>query len=185
MLLKGLQDVTIAPDPHEAATMALLRLIHAADMPDPSALAAMLAGGGASTVPAPASKAESSEPKASLIQDFAALVDAVEKQGKQWLGVQLRDHVGLVSFAPGEVVLKPLKPLGPDFPRELAAAAKEATGSTWQVRLTDEGGAPSLQQQEAMAEERMRAEVLDEPSVRALLEEFPEATLESIDRKEA
>ena len=40
LLLKGLEDVRIAPDPHEAATMALLRLIHAADMPDPSALAA-------------------------------------------------------------------------------------------------------------------------------------------------
>ena len=38
MLLKGLQDVEIAPDPREAAEMALLRLIHAADMPDPAAL---------------------------------------------------------------------------------------------------------------------------------------------------
>jgi hypothetical protein len=36
-----------------------------------------------------------------------------------------------------------------------------------------------------MAEERMRAEVLDEPNVRALLDEFPEASLETIDRKEA
>ncbi len=105
------------------------------------------------------------------------------------LGLQLRDHVGLVSYAPGELVLKPLKPLGPDFPRELAAAAKQATGQTWQVRLTDEGGLPSLQQQEAMAEERMRAAVLEEPNVKALLEEFPDATLETIDattdRKEA
>ncbi len=33
MLLKGLQDVQAAPDPQEAATMALLRLIHAADCP--------------------------------------------------------------------------------------------------------------------------------------------------------
>ena len=184
LLLKGLQDVTIAPDPHEAATMALLRLIHSADMPDPSALAAMLAAGG-STVAPQAPKAQASGPKASLIPDFPAFVEAVEKQGKQWLGVQLRDHVGLVSFEPGELVLKPLKPLGPDFPRELALAAKEATGAAWQVRLTDEGGTPSLQQQEVMAEERMRAEVLEEPNVRALLDEFPEATLESIDRKEA
>ena len=184
LLLKGLQDVTIAPDPHEAATMALLRLIHSADMPDPSALAAMLAAGG-STVAPQAPKAQASGPKASLIPDFPSFVEAVEKQGKQWLGVQLRDHVGLVSFEPGELVLKPLKPLGPDFPRELALAAKEATGAAWQVRLTDEGGTPSLQQQEVMAEERMRAEVLEEPNVRALLDEFPEATLESIDRKEA
>jgi len=186
LLLKGLEDVRIAPDPHEAATMALLRLIHAAEMPDPSTLAAMLAGGGAvAVVPSASSAAPPAEPKASLPLDFPALVAAVESQGKQLLGVQLRDHVGLVSFEPGEMVLKPLKPLGADFSRELAAAAKQATGQSWQVRLTDEGGSPSLQQQEAMAEERVRAAVLEEPNVRALLEEFPDATLESIDRKEA
>src|SRR6185312_4908720 len=38
MLLKGLQDVAVAPDPREAAEMALLRLIHAADMPDPATM---------------------------------------------------------------------------------------------------------------------------------------------------
>jgi len=186
LLLKGLEDVRIAPDPHEAATMALLRLIHAADMPDPSALAALLAGAAVPvTAPSTAAAMPPPEPKSSLPTDFASLVDAVEKQGRQLLGLQLRDHVGLVSFAPGELVLKPLKPLGPDFPRELAAAAKEATGQGWQVRLTDEGGTPSLQQQEQMAEERMRAAVLEEPNIKALLDEFPDTTLETIDRKEA
>ena len=186
LLLKGLEDVRIAPDPQEAATMALLRLIHAADMPDPSALAAMLASGAALTSASPAPPAPSSrEPKSILPTDFPSLVDAVERQGKQLLGVQLRDHVGLVSFAPGELILKPLKPLGAEFARELAAAAKLATGQSWEVRLTDEGGSPSLQQQEAMAEERMRAQVLEEPNIKALLEEFPDATLETIDRKEA
>jgi DNA polymerase-3 subunit gamma/tau len=188
LLLKGLEDVRIAPDPQEAATMALLRLIHAAEMPDPSQLAAMLAGG-ASPAAAPASPPPSSTASpgatARIPADFPGLVDAVERQGKQLLGVQLRDHVGLVSFAPGELVLKPLKPLGAEFARELAAAAKQATGQTWEVRLTDEGGAPSLQQQEVMAEERMRAAVLEEPNIKALLDEFPDAILETIDRKEA
>ncbi|MDP9422477.1 MAG: hypothetical protein M3Q19_06525 [Pseudomonadota bacterium] len=166
--------------------MALLRLIHAAEMPDPSALAAILAGGAAPTA-APTAPTSTASPgaEARLPADFPALVDAVEKQGKQLLGLQLRDHVGLVSFVPGEIVLKPLKPVGAEFARELAAAAKQATGRSWQVRLTDEGGEPSLQQQEAMAEERMRAAVLEEPNIKALLEEFPDATLETIDRREA
>ncbi|MCL6697517.1 DNA polymerase III subunit gamma/tau [Sphingomonas sp. NSE70-1] len=188
LLLKGLEDVRIAPDPQEAATMALLRLIHAAEMPDPSQLAAMLAGGAAPTVtPSSAPPAPTASPSATALipSDFPALVDAVERQGKQLLGVQLRDHVGLVSFAPGEIILKPLKPLGAEFARELAAAAKQVTGQSWEVRLTDEGGSPSLQQQEVMAEERMRAAVLEEPNVKALLDEFPDATLETIDRKEA
>ena len=168
--------------------MALLRLIHAAEMPDPSALAAMLAGAAVpapATVPAAPRSTAPPEAKASRPTDFPSLVDAVESQGKQLLGIQLRDHVGLVSFEPGELVLKPLKPLGAEFARELAAAARQATGQNWDVRLTDEGGAPSLQQQEVMAEERMRAAVLEEPNIKALLDEFPDASLETIDRKEA
>ena len=97
----------------------------------------------------------------------------------------MHDNVGLVSFAPGELMLKPLKPLGADFTRDLAAAAKDATGQAWQIRLTDEPGAPSLQQQEAMAEERARAAILEEPSVRALLDAFPDATLDTTTQKEA
>ena len=185
LLLKGLTDVTIAPDPHEAATMVLLRLVHAADMPDPASLAALIGGVGGSASPATVPAAASGAPKAAAPHDFPTLVAAVEAQGRQLLGVQLRDHVGLVNFAAGELVLKPLKPVGADFARDLAAAAKEATGIAWQVRLTDEGGLPSLHQQEAMAEEQMRAAVLEEPIIAALLAEFPGATLESIDRKEA
>jgi DNA polymerase-3 subunit gamma/tau len=192
LLLKGLEDVRIAPDPQEAATMALLRLIHAAEMPDPSQLAAMLSGGAvpvSTPTSAPPTSTASPGASARIPNDFPTLVEAVERQGKQLLGVQLRDHVGLVSFAPGELILKPLKPLGAEFARELAAAARQATGQSWEVRLTDEGGAPSLQQQEVMAEERMRAAVLEEPNIKALLAEFPDATLETIDattdRKEA
>ena len=56
---------------------------------------------------------------------------------------------------------------------------KEATGSRWKVSFTDQGGEPSLQQQERIAEESVRAAVLEEPNVRAVLESFPEASLDS------
>ena len=151
------------------------------------ALAAMI-GGGASPVPASqagAPTAPAPPKKPAQPSDFSALVDAIEGKGKQMLGIQLRDHVGLVSFEPGKLVLKPLRPMGPDFTRELAAAAKDATGAHWEIRLTDEGGAPSLQQQEVMAEEKMRAAVLEEPGVKDLMAAFPDATLEEIEQKEA
>jgi DNA polymerase-3 subunit gamma/tau len=185
LLLKGLQDVQVAPDPQEATTMALLRLIHAADLPDPSALALLAAGEGVVSAVAPPKTAPPPVPASNLPSDFAALVAAIEATGKQGLGVQLRDQVGAVSYEPGVLTLKPLRPIGPNFARDLAAAAKDATGRHWEIRLTDEGDTPSLQQQEAMAEERVRAEVLEEPAVRALFDEFPDATLESIDQKEA
>ena len=184
MMLKGLSDVSIAPDPHEAATMALLRLIHAAELPDPSSILRKLTGTDSAPAPASASTPVAA-PSSSQPADFAAFVELVERHGKQLLGIQLRDHVGLVNFARGSLTLKPLRPLGPDFPRELAAAAKAATGSDWEIRLTDEGGAPSLHQQEAIAEDTVRAAVMEEDSVRALLDAFPDATLEHIHTKEA
>lgn len=197
MLLKGLKDVAQAPDPHEAASMALLRLVHAADLPDPGALVRQInqqaSTQSSSPAAAPAtspavptsSGSTNSAPAQQQPTDYGSFIDALEQGGKHLLAIQLRDQVGLVDFAPGVLALRPLRPLGPDFPRELAIAAKEVTGQTWQIAFSDQGGQPSLHEQEKMAEESMRAAVLAEDGVKALFNAFPDATLESIERKEA
>jgi DNA polymerase-3 subunit gamma/tau len=179
MLLKGLQDVEIAPDPREAAEMALLRLIHAADMPDPASLIARLSGEGAAATPAATAAARPSVPPARVPSDFAGLVKAVEKSGKHLLAQQLHDQLGLVRYQPPELVLKPMRPLGADWSRDLALALKAATGSTWQITLSDESGEPSLLDQEKIAEERVRADVLADPNVRTVMDAFPDSELES------
>jgi DNA polymerase III subunit gamma/tau len=179
MLLKGLQDVEIAPDPREAAEMALLRLIHAAEMPDPASLLAKLSGEGAPVVTSSAPASKSSGERARVPADFATLVKAVELNGNHLLAQQLHDQVGLVSYAPPELVLKPTRPLGADWSRDLALALKSATGASWQVSLSDEAGEPSLLDQEKMAEERVRADVLADPNVRAVMDAFPDSELES------
>src|SRR5258705_3998122 len=97
MLLKGLQDVAIAPDPREAAEMALLRLIHAADLPDPAVLVAKLSGEEASVTSTPAAASKSNGATAALPPDFPSLVTFLEKSGIHSLAVQLHDQVELVS----------------------------------------------------------------------------------------
>ena len=183
MLLKGLQDVEIAPDPREAAEMALLRLIHAADMPDPAALMAKLSGEGSVATAASVPSSKSVGAAATLPADLPTLIKLVESRGKHQLAVQLHDQVGLVRYAPPELALKPLRPLGGDWPRELAAQLKAVTGAVWQVTLSDEQGEPSLLDQEKMAEERVRADVLADPNVRAVMDAFPDAELESYSTK--
>jgi len=183
MLLKGLQDVEIAPDPREAAEMALLRLIHAADMPDPAALIARLSGEDAAAVTSSAPQARSPGNAERLPGDFAGLVNAVERSGKHLLAQQLHDQVGLVRYAPPQLVLKPMRPLGGDWPRDLALALKSATGASWQVSLSDDSGEPSLLDQEKMAEERVRADVLADPNVRGVMDAFPDSELESFSTK--
>jgi DNA polymerase-3 subunit gamma/tau len=183
MLLKGLEDVEAAPDPREAAEMALLRLIHAADMPDPASILARLSGEGAVSAAPGKPSAKPPAPSAMLPQDFAGLVRLLERQGKHTLAVQLHDQVGLVRFAPPELVLKPMRPLGGDWPRELALTLKAVTGTVWQVSLSDDSGEPSLLDQEKMAEERVRADVLADPNVRSVMDAFPDAELESYSTK--
>ena len=180
LLLKGLADVQVAPDPAEAATMALLRLIHAAELPDPSALIGILQGDQPGTVPRgkPATSV-SAAPAATLPADFPALVRLLDERGKNQIALQLHDQVGLVRYAPGELAVKPLKPLGADWPRGLGDVLKAVTGAKWAVSIADDGAQPSLLEQEKMAEERVRAEVLADPNLAAVLEAFPEASLES------
>lgn len=187
LLLKGLQDVTIAPDPHEAAAMVLLRLVHAADLPDPAALLTRLASGEGTAVTSPSGRSAAPQPAPSAEfapATFSAFVDQLENAGKMRLGIQLRDHAGLVDFAPGALTLRQLRPLGNDFTRELAAAATEVTGLVWTITLADTGGEPSLQEQAKTAAERDRVAVLKEPIMAALLAAFPDATFESIISKE-
>ncbi|HET6535915.1 MAG TPA: DNA polymerase III subunit gamma/tau [Sphingomicrobium sp.] len=185
MLLKGLQDVEVAPDPREAAEMALLRLIHAAELPDPAALMARLSGEGPASAPLSDPAAKSGGQTARIPSDFTALVKTLEQGGKRILAQQLHDQVGLVRYAPPELVLKPTRPLGVDWSRELAKELKSATGASWQVSLSDEAGEPSLLDQEKMLKERVRADVLADPNVRAVMDAFPDAELESHSTKGA
>jgi DNA polymerase-3 subunit gamma/tau len=176
MLLKGLADVTTAPDPQEAATMAILRLIHSADLPDPAAILDRLSGAsGPAAQAAPAAGAAS----ASMPPDFRALVRLLDDSGKAIVAQQLHDQVGLVRYAPPELVLRPKRPLGSDWPRELGAMLRALTGAEWKVTTSEEPGEPSLLEQEKIAQERVRAEVLEDEGVRAVFDAFPEAELET------
>ena len=133
------------------------------------------------TVAAPAAdaapKADEQAPLLRLPATFPDLVRALETGGKAHVAQQLHDFVGLVSYAPPELVVRPVKPLAADFLRDLAGALKSLTGTAWQVRASDEPAAPSLLDQEKEAAERLRQEVLDAPLVKAAFEAFPEAEL--------
>jgi DNA polymerase-3 subunit gamma/tau len=178
LLLKGLAEVNAAPMPLEAAEMALLRVIHAAELPDPGALVERMAKG--RTEGAPERETPRNESQAELLkmpESFPAMIDTLAKAGRAHLAQQLHDFVGLVRYDPPELVVRPSKPLPGEFARDVAAALKIATGSVWRVSAVDEEAEPSLLDQEKADAERLRQEVLGTPIVQAALEAFPEAEL--------
>jgi len=160
--------------------MAILRLIHSAELPDPAALIQQLnCSATASSPPAPSPSTKAPAASAQLPADFVSLIQALESGGKHQLAVQLHDHVGLVRYSPPELAVKPLRPLGSDWPRDLAAALKGITAANWTVIIADEGAEPSLLEQEKMAEEKVRSEVLQDPAVQEAMDAFPDSELES------
>jgi DNA polymerase III subunit gamma/tau len=180
LLLKGHDEVQRASDPHQAADMALLRIIHASQLPDPGDLARKLESGAAlapTLGAAPQSNASGVNAFLPVPDDFAALILLLEKNGKPLMAQQLHDYAGLIRYAPPELALRASKPLPSDFARDLGAVLKSLTGNNWAVTLADEPAAPSLHDQAAAREVAARDAILDQPAVRAALDAFPEAEL--------
>jgi DNA polymerase-3 subunit gamma/tau len=184
LLLKGHGEVLAAPHPREAAEMALLRVVHASQLPDPGELARRLQSGettAATAAPVPTSAPTQPAPSAgpslpTYPETFEALVRLVDK-ASPLLGQQLHDFVGLVRYAPPELALRPIKPVPGDFARQLAGVLKTATDSPWDVEMSDAPSEPSLLQQEQAAAEAARNEILNAPMVAAVRSVFPNAEL--------
>jgi DNA polymerase-3 subunit gamma/tau len=177
LLLKGLAEVHAAPMPLEAAEMALLRVVHASELPDPASLMEKLASGEpvAARAPASAPSSPAQRPLMQLPVSFEALIELLEHGGKAHLGQQLHDFAGLVSYAPPELVVSPK---GPIATRDLEAALKVLTGQSWKVRTEEVGGRPTLRDQEIAAKRAEEQRVRETPEVKAALEAFPAAELE-------
>ena len=179
LLLKGHGEVQAAVMPREAAEMALLRVVHASQLPDPGELVRKLQSGEAmaATAPAAPAPAESQAPLLRLPADFPALIRMLDSGGKALLAQQLHDFVGLVRYQPPDLVIRPQKPLPADFARDLGAALKALTAMAWDVTVADGPAESSLLDQEKAAENAARDAILASPVVKAAFEAFPEAEL--------
>jgi DNA polymerase III subunit gamma/tau len=179
LLLKGHDEVARAADPSEAADMALLRVVHASQLPDPAALMKKLESGAAMAVAGPPIAPSGEHPGAgqAMPADYPAMIDLLAKSGKHQMAQQLHDYAGLVRYAPGELVIRPFKPLPGEFVRDLAAALKLVTGSNWQVGTSDDAADQPLLEQERASEHAARDAILATPLVKAAFEAFPDAEL--------
>jgi DNA polymerase III subunit gamma/tau len=185
LLLKGHGEVLAAPHPREAAEMALLRVVHASQLPDPGELARKLQSGEAIAA-APAAPASApalavapapvEPPLLAFPETFEALVKRVE-DAAPLIGQQLHDFAGLVDYVPPRLALRPVKPLPGEFARDLAAALKRITEQAWTVELSDAPSAPSLLQQQQAARQAAEDEILNSPMVVAVRSAFPDAEL--------
>lgn len=173
LLLRGHDEVAKAALPIEACEMALLRVIHASQLPDPGELARQIASGTV-TATAPAAAAQPAAP--AMPGNMAELAAHLEANRRLQLAQQVRDYLRPVRFDGAEVEFGAARSLPQDFLRDLAAALRDTTGVNWRLK-TVESDAPTLREEQAANAAAERAAVLQSPLVAAALEAFPEAEL--------
>ena len=206
LLLKGLAEVQAAPVPLQAAEMALLRLIHASELPDPGELVKRILEGGDVTqrprepLAAPAAALlpsllrerpgeGDSAPMAAAPQpteqtpslphptSFEAIVALFREKTEPRLAHMLSDELRLVECAPPSLVLAHDKRQSKDQLAVIARRLAEWTGQDWHVQFVTEGGAPTLHEAGIAADKARHDSARADPIVAALIAEFPDAEL--------
>ena len=184
LMLKGHEEVRQAPDPLVSAQMALLRVMHAADLPDPGKLAKKIEEL-AERGPAPASPAAegsaalASAPAASM--NWADLVQSVDDAGQLRVAQMMRDWIRVIELSDGKLIYAPVDGLSDDPAPEVRDALFKLTGKRWHMELGTGASAdqatPSLREQETAEKADADAKIREHPLVKATLVAFPEAEL--------
>ncbi len=175
LLLKGHEEVRGAPDPLVSAQMALLRALHAADLPDPGSLVKQLGelAATASAQQAANGGAPAAAPVARV--DWAELCEQVDRAGMLRVAGLMRDWVRVVELAPGRLVYSLTPGLSDDPSADLRDALLKATGTRWQVERGTGEGAPSLRELAEAAKQAEAERIRRNPLVEAAFEAFPNA----------
>ena len=197
LLLKGHDEVRGAAMPMQACEMALLRLMHAATLPDPGELARMLTEGGPApaapeAAPAPpqmsAPEAGETNPGESppwsgasdtaqaIPGDFAALIDLVEPE-RPLVAAIMSDAMRLVRYAPPELIYQPAGRMPNGFEKDVRDVLFKLTGERWTVEEGAGEAAPSQAEQQRQQADAARTALMESPLVKAALEAFPDAVI--------
>ena len=179
LLLKGHDEVRSAPDPLVSAQMALLRVMHAADLPDPGQLVKRLeqmAGSGQGFAAPSAESGAAPIARAPGAADWEALVRQVE-HGAPRVGSIMRLAVRVIELAPGLLRYE----LAPGIPGDPSAEIRKelelATGGRWAVERGEGDAQPSLEEVRAAAARDAAAALRRSPLVEAAFAAFPNAEI--------
>lgn len=183
LLIKGYDEVRQAPDPMVAAQMALLRVMHAANMPDPGSLVKVLedmASAAASAPPAnPGAEPAGSDsaPSAVTPPDWPALIDRIDAAGYLRVAQLMRDWVRVIALEPGKLAFSLVPGLAIDPAPDMRDALLKTTGTRWELDQQAEGGVPSLREITALQMAEDEAAMRRDPLVEAAFAAFPQAEI--------
>jgi DNA polymerase-3 subunit gamma/tau len=195
MLLKGVGEVETAPDRRAAAEMVLIRLCHVSDLSPPGDLVRRLSnassqpagtgapgptGGSGVRAVAGGSPVTAEAAPAHRLATFRDVTALVAEKREAMLHAHLVHSVHLVRFAPPVIELRPQADTPKDLASRLGTLLTEATGTRWTIALSTSEGEPTVAQQGSAADAERRTAAADHPLVRAIMDAFPGARIDTV-----
>jgi DNA polymerase III subunit gamma/tau len=209
MLLKAIEEVALAPNAMMAAEMAIIRLTHVADLPDPESLLRKLQNAVPPAAPAPALAPTAPQGGARMMQavvgqsggasvalqpdqagltmfgSFDTVVDLIRDKRDMRLLVEVETTLRLARYAPGRIEFEPTQTAAPDLAARLGQRLQGWTGARWGVSVVSTGGAPTIAETRDQELDSARAMAAHSPLVQAVLAAFPGAKITEIRTPEA
>ena len=200
MLLKGLKEAEMAPLPVQAVEMTIIRIAYLSELPNPSDVLADIkvakdSGKSSDFSPAKAQTAvqdpvgsdmvkvrpnplqldvKAAAPSSNLsLASITELVDLCKSHKEMGLSGQLINNVHIVDFEYGKIDMRLKSGTPAEFVKKLSHFVSEQTGINWRIRVTEEGGGPTIHETNLDT-----ASV--QPTVKSILESFPGAKVQKI-----
>jgi DNA polymerase III subunit gamma/tau len=212
--LKAIEEVALAPNAMMAAEMAVIRLTHVADLPDPETLvrkltdsprpAAMPGGapaGGGGTVHSPrfapvhaaptrgptmtAAAPALAESQLQVYATFDSVVELIRQKRDMLLLNEVETGLRLARYSPGRIEFEPAPGAKADLASRLGQRLQGWTGARWGVSVVSSGGAPTIAETRNASLDQARSDAAENPLVQAILTAFPGAKITEVRNPEA
>ena len=139
-----------------------------------------IGGGGSGGGAVQAALQHAPGPDLSLYPSFASVVALIEETRDIKLLIEVKNCLRLISYAPGRMEFQLTDDAPADLVQRLKRALQLATGANWIISLANEGGAPTIAEQDQAASRAIAAELERHPLLQAVKTAFPKARIAAI-----
>ena len=210
MVIKSLDEITVAPSPIMAAEMIIIRLTHASDLPPTedlikkieSKLQVASKGKNLETPPkdmgADVNSHKISQPKQNNASNlkvaeaadegigilsytkFEDILELVKQNRDVKLLVDIENGLRLVTYRPGYIEFTPTEIAPANLAQRLSNRLKEWTGSRWAVSVVQNGKAETIVEKKEKDAKELETEAYAHPFVKEALVQFPAARIVNV-----
>ena len=210
MLIKSLDEITVAPSPIMAAEMIIIRLTHASELPPTedlikkieSKLQEASKGKNLETPPkdmgTDVNSHKISQPKQNNASNlkvapaadggigilsytkFEDILELVKQNRDVKLLVDIENSLRLVTYRPGYIEFTPTEFAPANLAQRLSNRLKEWTGSRWAVSVVQNGEAETIFEKKEKDAKELETEAYAHPFVKEALVQFPAARIVNV-----